>query len=388
MEARRLAMMPSAFETLPTSCDILIIGAGPAGAIAALLAAKKGFDTVLVDRASLPRNKVCGCSLTQRGVNQLQSAGIAEILDDAAHISRMRLITAHRSASISIPPYRVISRELLDTRIATAATSAGAKLLTNTSALVHTNCVTLTRNNQSELCTPRCIIIADGISGTSLRDHPAFAWTIAPASRMGLGTTLSQSPIPLEPNELAMLVRRDGYIGLVKLPGSTIDLAAAADPASVRAAGGPAAWLIAAFTQLAGDCTQLAKTRIHGTPLLTRKRNRVAHENIFLIGNAAAYVEPFTGEGMTWALETGTQIIDFAAKIITNKLLPSQATPTAQAWQAHYNHSLVPKHRACERVATSVRSPLRHAALSLASFAPSLASSIASRVLRVREVPA
>lgn len=53
-----------------------------------------------------------------------------------------------------------------------------------------------------------------------------------------------------------------------------------------------------------------------GTPALTRRRTRISEERVFVLGDAAGYVEPFTGEGMAWALASGAAVAPLAARAV------------------------------------------------------------------------
>ena len=55
----------------PTSCDVLVVGAGPAGSAAAAWAARAGLDVVLADAATFPRDKTCGDGLTPRAIGEM-----------------------------------------------------------------------------------------------------------------------------------------------------------------------------------------------------------------------------------------------------------------------------------------------------------------------------
>jgi len=70
--------------------DIIVIGAGPAGAAAAMRAARGGARVVVFDKAPYGRDKVCGDGLTPRAVGALQELGIE--MDDAHHIVGLRMI--------------------------------------------------------------------------------------------------------------------------------------------------------------------------------------------------------------------------------------------------------------------------------------------------------
>lgn len=61
-----------------TTFDVLIIGAGPSGASAAVHAARAGLQTLLIDASSFPRDKTCGDGLTPRAIHQLELLGVAD----------------------------------------------------------------------------------------------------------------------------------------------------------------------------------------------------------------------------------------------------------------------------------------------------------------------
>ncbi len=66
----------SSLRGAPHSHDVVVVGAGPAGALAARQAALSGLSVLLVDRAEFPRKKVCGCCLHPRGALALRRAGL------------------------------------------------------------------------------------------------------------------------------------------------------------------------------------------------------------------------------------------------------------------------------------------------------------------------
>ena len=110
-----------------------------------------------------------------------------------------------------------------------------------------------------------------------------------------------------------MVVTDHGYIGLAKLAGDRVSVAAAIDAAEL--AEQPPGELACRWLREAGYrvSENLAGSMWHGTPPLTNRPRRVAAERLFLIGDAGGYVEPFTGEGIAAALESAAAVVPLVA---------------------------------------------------------------------------
>ena len=66
----------SAVRNPDNNADVIVVGAGPAGSTAATYLARSGVDVLLLEKATFPRDKVCGDGLTPRGVKQVLALGI------------------------------------------------------------------------------------------------------------------------------------------------------------------------------------------------------------------------------------------------------------------------------------------------------------------------
>lgn len=331
--------------------EAIVVGAGPAGSVVAFRLARLGLVTLLVDRVTLPRAKVCGCCLAPRGVQALVALGLSGALEGAEALSSLRLIAGRRSASIPIPEHVSISRELLDARLASCARDAGAALLWPASARVTPGGrVKLTQGTEEAELSALVVVVADGLGGGAMVDTAGAAWNINPRGRMGAGALLEAAPMDIDRGEVVMLSERDGYLGLVGLADGRFDAAAAFDPGAVRVAGGPGN-LAADFLDRAGGDGQIARAaHWKATPLLTRHRAAVEVGSIVLIGDASGYVEPFTGEGITWAIETGAEAATHAAAFARGTAQPGQ-------WTRAHARLMDARHQRCSLIAAALRRP-------------------------------
>ena len=109
---------PTLDDLSHTDWDVVVVGAGPAGAAAAIGLAQLGRRVLLVEAKAFPRDKVCGGCLNARAWNQLQQLGVDQALlqAGAARLDKMRLITGRHSAAWQLPEMTACSRRLLDAR--------------------------------------------------------------------------------------------------------------------------------------------------------------------------------------------------------------------------------------------------------------------------------
>ena len=359
--------------------EAVVIGAGPAGSVAACLLARHGHRVMLVDRASFPRQKLCGGCLATAGYSLLDAHKLGSIpsIANARMVHHLVLRSAKGSMRLRVPPYRVIERAQMDQDLIDAAIAAGATFLPETSARVDPShrVELVSRGQAAQTYSPRAIIIADGIKGASLRACPEFAWRVAPNAYVGLGAIMSTMPPSCDEDAITMLHGNPGYAGIAPLGGGGAIVAAAANPAWVRAShDGPP--LIALLQALGIECdpdTPLTVTG--GAPGLTRTRDRIeSRGRVFLIGDATGYIEPFTGEGMTWAIDDACRVVEHVHAMIEDRYIPGD-------WSA--------AHRAAERVRTPLcristrllrHADLTNAVISASASVPAINGIIASAV--------
>ncbi|MEO6408607.1 MAG: geranylgeranyl reductase family protein [Burkholderiaceae bacterium] len=116
-------------ELLPSACDVLVVGAGPAGAAAAIVLARGGADVVLVDQHAFPRDKVCGDGLIPDAHNALRELGVLDAVLAAAQPADFVGCIGPRGGRVDVPGVlAVLPRQELDAIVCAAAVAAGARM--------------------------------------------------------------------------------------------------------------------------------------------------------------------------------------------------------------------------------------------------------------------
>jgi flavin-dependent dehydrogenase len=296
--------------------DAVVVGAGPAGALAAHQLAQRGLAVLLVDKAEFPRWKVCGACLNRRSLAALAGVGLGDLSGrlEAVPLDRLLLAAGGKTASVSLPGSVALSRTALDAALVRASLEAGAQFLPATQARLgvpqsSVRLVTLAHAGQEVETAARVILAADGLGGGLLAHEPRFVRHTEPHSYVGAGAVAAGSVASYRAGTIYMACAARGYLGVVRLEDGRLNCAAALDPIFIRQNGdlGSAAASILAEAGLAAlpGMTELAW---RGTPLLTRRVSSPAAERVFVLGDAAGYVEPFTGEGIAWALAAAVAV--------------------------------------------------------------------------------
>ena len=117
-------------RSLPQACDVLVIGAGPAGSAVARTLALAGVDVVLADQHAFPRDKVCGDGLIPDAHHAMRKLGVFdEVMAAARRVDHVGCI-GPSGRRIDVPgELAVLPRRDLDAILCRAAVDAGARLL-------------------------------------------------------------------------------------------------------------------------------------------------------------------------------------------------------------------------------------------------------------------
>jgi menaquinone-9 beta-reductase len=280
--------------------DVAIIGSGPAGGSCAAFCAMAGLRTLLLEREKFPREKVCGDCLNPSCTPVFERLGIADAVRELPHseLKRVDFVPiGGRPVSVPLRPGAEIAvkRSLFDQLLLERAARAGADVRDSVTvtSLVRPESPSdswrITARRQT--IHARALVAADGRNSTVARLLGLLPR--AGKERVGLQTHL---PLPEGFGERVVLqFLREGYSGQAPVNERELNLCLVGKAQSVPALR---AWAERQF-DLAPNHTWRTITP------LRRAAIPPAHRRAFLVGDAARVVEPFTGEGIYYALRSG-----------------------------------------------------------------------------------
>lgn len=311
--------------------DVAVIGAGPAGAAAAIHAARAGYDVVLIDSARFPRDKTCGDGLTPRAMHQLTQLGIDVSSANAGYTNR-GLELAGFGGEVTAPWPRTyptdvgtaIPRRVFDELLVRTAQAAGAQLWEGHPArdpVITDNRITSFQVGPRTV-SPRWVIVADGVRspfGKALGRtwHQDEVYGIA--ARAYCTSPHADKPWMYSHVELtdAEGQVQPGYGWIFPLGGQagTVNIGCGALSTSLRPARINTKKLLAFYADQQRNQWSLGPVEDVASALLPMGGavSNVAGANWALIGDAAACVNPLNGEGIDYGLETAALAVALLA---------------------------------------------------------------------------
>ena len=339
--------------------DVLVIGAGPAGASAACQAATAGLQVLLVDAKAFPRRKACGGCL-----NQVSQQLLTRVLGDAhpvwasaLRLDRFACWHTGQPLSFDLPASWAIDREQLDLALVRRAVDLGCTFRDSTRGKLSgveaaARRVELRDSGGVRMVRARTVVLASGLGQRAAHSEQALQSIVSAHSRVGVEAIFDEIPACYPASTISMAIDQAGYVGLTPVCGQRLHVAAAVDREALQRQG-PAA-LITTIIHRAGlpALPDAAEGIWRGTPPLSARPTLRATQRVFVVGDAAGYVEPFTGEGIRWAVESGMGVVPWLVRAAR-----SQAWDEAWArqWQACYELHISRRQRLCRAIAWGLR---------------------------------
>jgi geranylgeranyl reductase family protein len=277
--------------------DVVVVGGGPAGAATATITAKSGLSTLVLERAQFPRDKVCGDCLNPGAWKILDRLNVSQTVDalPSVRLEHVRFANAAgRSVEFPLPVSekgeRGIRRKFFDDALLRNAEANGAEIrFGEPVARVQRNNAWAVSTSSSTVET-RFLVAADGRNSTIARflgDFPAKRST----DRVSFQTHFPTSTSP----HVALELCEYGYLGLATIGEGLMNLCLVCRPKHADD-----------FRRDAEKRFDLSSDqRWQSVTPLTRLPVRSERKDLFYVGDAARVVEPFTGEGILYALRTG-----------------------------------------------------------------------------------
>ena len=306
------------------SCDVLIVGAGPAGTAAAIEATRRGLDTVVVDKARFPRDKCCGDGLTAGALRHLDDLGLKPAdLSSWIEISDVELRAPNgRSRSFSLPAgdgtfAAVCRRRELDNALVELARCHGATVLEGHELrAVSPSANRVVAHVDGIAFSCRYLVAADGMWSPTRK-----LLGIHPKQYRGDWHAFRQyftNVAPTASNEMAVWFEPD------LLPGYAWSFPLGDGSANVgfgiqRGRGHEIQDMKRLWPQLLSREHIVAFVGPEAKPESPHRawpiparlgRTPLTAERVFFVGDAAAATDPLTGEGIGQALETGRAAIN------------------------------------------------------------------------------
>ena len=281
--------------------DVAVIGAGPAGAAAAREAARAGARTLLLERAEIPRYKRCGGGLIGLSQQAIRDAGVDASTLTRDDVGRITFTSAGRrrftrETAAFLP---LVMRAELDAELVRLAVAAGAELRTGTTVGAYAEADgVVTLGTSSGPVWARAVVGADGSSGR------CSAYVGVDVEHVDIGLE-AELPTPAG-SDWAGHVLLDwgpvpGSYGWVFPKGDILTVGVIGD----RAAGAAMRDYYRSFVSRLGlDLT----TAVHDGGHLTRVRtlsSPLRRGSVLVAGDAAGLLEPWTREGISYALRSG-----------------------------------------------------------------------------------
>lgn len=368
--AREVAATITAADAERVAWDLIVVGAGIAGSTTAILAAREGLRVLLIEAKRFPREKVCGGCLNPRAIDYLKRLGVADELQRQGSVVLRQLHVQFGRAPHCwpIPNLWSVRRSTVDSILVQKAIESGVQFLPETVGLLPLPSRDLPsrdsysakpsatddarvgngfrsqleqgsvevqirpavggQRSSSRRLVAKVAVVASGLNRSPLGGTLQWSSSVAQGSRIGVqcmlheselsaDSFLTQSPMFLDQQSLHMLVAPNGYVGLCKTDGGYYDIAAALDPEAVHGKNS----IPATIDSIIDYCGYRPDSVWHTkpwmtTPHLTRASDPVAVPRVFLVGDSIGYIEPFTGEGMSWALASGFAVVPLIAEAI------------------------------------------------------------------------
>ena len=339
--------------------DAAFVGAGPAGAFIALRLARMGWRIAVIERGQRFRTKTCGHCLNPAAFSILDRAGLLDAIRAmAAGTTHMLRVHLPQRQPIDFPlvdddstaPGLIVPRHRLDQFLIDAAALAGAQIFQPASAKVRQfsidgSTIDITCESHRFQIQASLIIGADGVGSAVAR--AAGLADGAAGRKYGFSFDIAgKSAVASSSGAIEMFIAPQGYLGMVDEGEDRLHVAALISTAAPRSQRDP--WSFVRSAALLHD--RLGRLKLCETSADSVERfaaigpmpwrpQAPANRFVALVGDAAGYIEPFTGEGMAWAIHSAETLADTLADSSPGLWNEQLARRYSRAWSREIGRS-------------------------------------------------
>ena len=336
-----------------TSPQAIVVGAGPAGAAAAIGLARAGAKVLLLERARETGDALCGGFLSWQSLARLEALGIDRAALGGQPVARVRLFAGSRRSDTALPaPAMGVSRHRLDTALQAAAEKAGAGLERGVHATMIAAGGVQTRDGAT-LAAPSLFLAAGKHGFRGFPREPALWQRDDPVIGLRLRLPAHSALDRLVGDAVELHLFDRGYAGLVRQEDDSANLCLAAHKSRLdEAGGGPAALLraLGAAHPALGERLAFADWG-EGVDAIGHIpygwRAEATESGLFRLGDQAGVIPSLAGEGMGLAFASADAAVAAwrhagpdAAPAFQQQLAARMARPFALAnlvWRAGEN---------------------------------------------------
>lgn len=311
------------------SWDVLVVGGGPAGSLSAYHLAKAGLRVGIVDLGRFPRTKACGGGVQVRTEDAIPFAWSPVIRSSISAVEFTCKFGRRFVRHYDNPLVHCVLRAEFDNFLLERAVEAGAKLHEGVrveKASTHQGGTSIETSRGT--MHARYLIGADGANSVVsrlLNQRSDFFWQAAVYLELPLGS-FQASRLQMDRLRVDWGTLPSGYAWIFP-KGDVVNIGAGCPTQLARYLKS----YLKAFLHaegLASSCSEDLRIQGHQLPTMTA-RTTVARDNVLLVGDAAGFVEPLTGEGISYACH--------GAKVLA-RTLPGLFGDSTLA--EHYRHAI------------------------------------------------
>jgi len=339
-----------------TDYDLIVAGAGPAGSACAITAARAGARVLLLEKDRFPRHKVCGEFVSSESLELLSGLLGGSPLASCTVVDSARFIVDGKSLALPVfPAAQSIPRFELDARMFSAVRQAGA------SAREGATILNVQRGQPFVVTTAERSFTARAVINATGRWSKLTQFEVTGKTKwLGLKAHFSEAA---PPSSVDLYFFPGGYCGVTPVDANSVNACAmvradvARDLEEVFAQE-PALW------QRSRSWQQLFPT-VSTSPLYFRKPETTGG-GMMLIGDSAGFIDPFAGDGISLALQSGSLAAETAVAFLKGECSWEQAL---ENYNSGYQKRFAPAFRNAARLRNALFAPkwVRRAAVALAA---------------------